>query len=146
MTHLTTPLIATIVLSAAVAMARPSAAQDLAVTFEGIKTPTGAIMVALFDSEATFDSANGQPLRSVAVPATSAQVQTVFKDLPAGRYGIKSFHDVDGDGKMATNPFGMPTEPFAFSNKATIMMGPPKWAEAAFSVDALVTTHIMAID
>lgn len=146
MTHFRTPLLATAVLTAAFVMVRPSAAQDLAVTFEGIKTPTGAIMVALFDSEAAFDGADGRPLRSVAIPATGARVQTLFKDLPAGRYGIKSFHDVDGDGKMATNPFGMPTEPFAFSNRATIMMGPPKWAAAAFSVDAPTTTHVMAID
>ena len=146
MTHFRIPLLAIALLTAGFVMVRPSAAQDLAVTFEGIKTPTGAIMVALFDSEAAFDGAGGKPLRSVAVPATGAQVQAVFKDLPAGRYGIKSFHDADGDGKMATNPFGMPTEPFAFSNKATVMMGPPKWAEAAFSVDAPTTTHIMAID
>ena len=68
MTHFRTPLLATAVLTAAFVMVRPSAAQDLAVTFEGIKTPTGAIMVALFDSEAAFDGADGRPLRSVAIP------------------------------------------------------------------------------
>ena len=51
-----------------------------------------------------------------------------------GRYGIKLFHDVDGDGVMATNIMGFPTEPFGFSNNAPVRMGPPDFAAAAFAV------------
>ncbi|WP_374468236.1 DUF2141 domain-containing protein [Phenylobacterium sp.] len=103
----------------------------LTVAFEGLKTPAGALMVALYDAEASFDR-GGKPLRALAVPVTGAAATARF-ELPAGRYGIKVFHDVDGDGRMGTNPFGIPTEPFAFSNNARGMMGPPKWAEAAFA-------------
>ena len=142
MTRFNTALIATALL----AMAQPSHAQDLTISFEGIKMPKGAIMVALFDSEAAFDGAAGKPMRMVAIPVTSGRAQTVIKGLPAGRYGVKSFHDVDGDGKMGANPFGMPTEPFAFSNNATGLMGPAKWAAAAFSVDAATVTHVITID
>ena len=34
------------------------------------------------------------------------------------------------------NPFGMPTEAFAFSNNAPASMGPATWADAAFEVTA----------
>jgi len=54
--------------------------------------------------------------------------------LPAGDYAIKAFHDVDGDGQMGKNPFGMPTEPFAFSNNAVGNMGPAQWGQARFTV------------
>ena len=56
----------------------------------------------------------------------------LFEDLPTGTYAMKAFHDVDGDGEMATNPFGMPTEPFAFSNNAVGNMGPAGWDRAQF--------------
>jgi uncharacterized protein (DUF2141 family) len=60
--------------------------------------------------------------------------------LAPGRYAIKSFHDIDGDNRMSTNPMGMPIEPFAFSNNARGNMGPPNWADSAFDI-AATTTH-----
>lgn len=128
----------------------PAAAQTapvaLTLAFEGIKAPKGAIMVALYDSEAAFDGSGGKPVRVTAVPATETRVQAEIRGLVPGRYGVKAFHDLDGDGKMGTNPFGMPTEPFAFSNNATGMMGPAKWSEAAFAVGAESAVHTIAID
>jgi uncharacterized protein (DUF2141 family) len=115
-----------------VAAAASAPAAKLEIAFTGIEAPTGAIMVALFDSEASYN--DGKPIRGVGVPVTKADAATLIEGLPAGRYAIKSFHDVDGDGKMDTNPFGMPTEPFAFSNNAAPSMGPAKWADAAFDV------------
>lgn len=128
----------------------PVAAQTapiaLTLAFEGIKTPKGAIMVALYDSEAAFDQPGGKTVQLAVVPATSARVQAEIKGLVPGRYGVKAFHDLDGDGKMGTNPFGMPTEPFAFSNNATGMMGPAKWSAAAFAVGVDPAIHTIAID
>ena len=49
---------------------------------------------------------------------------------------MKSFHDLNGNGRMDSNPFGMPTEPFAFSNNARGNMGPAPWSAAAFDVAA----------
>ncbi|MNR30585.1 hypothetical protein D3C85_1480510 [compost metagenome] len=63
-------------------------------------------------------------------------------DLPAGAYGMKAFHDVNGNGKMDTNPFGMPSEPFAFSNNAVGNMGPAKWDRARFEVSGATAQTI----
>ncbi len=41
---------------------------------------------------------------------------------------------MNGNGKMDTNPFGMPVEPYAFSNNAVGNMGPAKWDRARFEV------------
>jgi uncharacterized protein (DUF2141 family) len=51
------------------------------------------------------------------------------------------FHDVNGDGRMNTNPFGIPTEPYAFSNNARGQFGPASWADAVFTVEAAETTQ-----
>ncbi len=146
---ITAAAFATLMGSAASTAAAPAATiavspAALTISFTGLESKTGAIMVALFDSETAFD-ANGKPVREAMVPAEGATVEALFADLPAGRYGVKAFHDVDGDGKMATNPFGMPTEPFAFSNDAKGNMGPAKWADAAFIVSAGSTRRVITI-
>ena len=56
-----------------------------------------------------------------------------FDGLPDGDYAVRAFHDLNGDGKMNTNPFGMPTEPYAFSNNAVGNMGPASWDRAKFA-------------
>ncbi|MDP3853945.1 DUF2141 domain-containing protein [Phenylobacterium sp.] len=141
--QLTLAAFATVAIAAA--SPHPAAAQSaLTVAFEGIKTQKGAIMVALYDTEAAFDG--GKPVSVAMIPATAARVETKIAGLAPGRYAVKAFHDVDGDGKMGTNPFGMPTEPFAFSNNAVGMMGPAKWPAAAFMLDAASAAHTMTID
>ncbi len=118
----------------AIAAAAASEPAKVEVGFTGIELPQGAIMVALFDSEAGYDGEKALRVGMVKVSGNSATL--VFEGLPAGRYAIKSFHDINGDGKMGTNPFGMPTEPFAFSNNAVPNMGPARWSAAAFDVTA----------
>lgn len=93
---------------------------------------TGKIMVALYDTAEAYDG--GAPVRAAQVDVAAGARDAVFADLPAGDYAMEAFHDVNGDGRMNTNPFGMPTEPFAFSNNARGNMGPASWDRARFSV------------
>ena len=116
----------------------------LTVAFTGLASPTGTILLSVFDSEAAFDT-GGKPVRQAMIQANGATIETVLAGLRAGRYAIKAFHDLDGDMTMATNPFGMPTEPFAFSNNAVANMGPAKWADAAFTVTDGANRHSIVI-
>ena len=102
--------------------------------------PTGKVMVALYDSEAAYSG--GAPVAQAMVDVAAGQHSATFADLPAGDYAAKTFHDVDGDGKMNTNPFGMPTEPFAFSNNAHGNMGPARWDAAHFAASGAVAQTI----
>lgn len=120
--------------AAAFLLATPALAQSpdssVVLTFEtGVRT--GSVMVALYDSEAAYEG--GPAVARMAVPA-SGRVVARFENLPAGDYAMKAFHDVDGDGEMDANPFGMPTEPYAFSNNAVGNMGPARWDSARFVV------------
>lgn len=106
----------------------------LEVAFTGVEVQKGAIMFGVYDSEDAYNK--GTAVNGARVVADKADVAAMINGLPAGRYAIKAFHDIDGDGKMTTNPFGMPTEPFAFSNDAKGAMGPASWADAAFDLKA----------
>ena len=117
----------------------PADSTDIVFTFE-TGAQTGAAMVALFDSEESYGS--GQAVRGVAVDVSAGQTEATFRGLPAGDYAMRAFHDVNGDGEMNTNPFGMPTEPYAFSNNARGNMGPASWERARFAASGATTQSI----
>ena len=122
---------AALLLSAAPALAQ-TADNKVVLTFE-TGTRSGMVMVALYDTAAAFDARSAAPVAATAVSA-SGQVVATFENLPAGDYAVKAFHDVNGDGQMNMNPFGIPTEPYAFSNNAVGNMGPARWSAAHFAV------------
>ena len=126
-------LLLTAATAPALATMPQSADNKVVLTFE-TGARTGMVMVALYNSAASFDG--GGANRAVARTAISASghVIATFDNLPAGDYAVKAFHDVNGDGEMNTNPFGMPTEPYAFSNNAVGNMGPARWDRAHFAV------------
>lgn len=121
-------------------------ASTLTITFQGITQPTGEIRGQLFDSEAAYGGKGGQPVASFVIPVGGDSVSATVPGLKPGRYAVRAFHDVDGDGKMGANPFGIPTEPFAFSNDAKGAFGPAAWGDAAFEIGAGEAATAITID
>jgi len=132
---------APIAFAVAAVVSAPAFAADLTVAFPAA-APQGKIMVALFNSEANYGG-EGQPARYAVVEIAEGQNSIVFDNLPDGDYAVRAFHDLNSDGKMNTNPFGMPIEPYAFSNNAVGMMGPATWDKAKFTASG---TTVQSID
>lgn len=124
----------------------PSAARatTLVVTFTVTDAPGGAILLNLYDNEGAHDG-GGAPVAQAAVPVKDGQAIARFEGLAPGRYAIKAFHDLNGDGELNSNPFGMPIEPFAFSNNAPAQGGPARWQAASFAVDGGETATAITI-
>ena len=72
-------------------------AGDLNVIFSGLTAPTGTLMVGVYDSEAAF--AGGKPVAGERVVVSGPTASLKIGGLKPGRYAIKVFHDVDGDGR-----------------------------------------------
>jgi uncharacterized protein (DUF2141 family) len=121
-----------------------NAAAKLDVNFTGIEEKEGAILGVVFNSEDAYNG-KGAPVRQIMISADKTEVSTALEGLEPGVYAIKAFHDIDGDMKMSTNPYGMPIEPFAFSNNAVGNMGPAKWADAKFEVKPGANVHAIVI-
>ncbi|WP_211347347.1 DUF2141 domain-containing protein [Sphingorhabdus contaminans] len=121
-----------------------SSSAALNVSFTGIEEKEGAILGAVFNSEDAYNG-KGAPVRQIMISADKSEVATALEGLEPGVYAIKAFHDIDGDMKMSTNPYGMPIEPFAFSNNAVGNMGPAKWADAKFEVKPGANAHAIVI-
>ena len=143
----TLPIVLGLILSVATLApgARAADVTSLSVTFKGLKATTGAILFTVVNSEDAYND-KAPVVTQAVLPATADTVTHVMPGLAPGVYAIKAFHDVNGDGKMNANPFGIPTEPFAFSNNAAASMGPAKWAEARFEVKAGANTQTIDID
>lgn len=124
-------------------MAPSALASDLTVNVEGIEKAKGTIMLGLFD-QATYEDSGS--IHGANLKVEDDRVSVTFEGLAPGEYAVKLFHDVNDDGEMNTNPFGMPTEPFAFSNDARGRFGPAKWDAAKFTVSADGTIHTITMN
>ena len=122
--------------------AQAAGAAKLALTVTDITDAKGALMIAVYD-QAGYDA--DKPVAQAAIPVTGQTAAYSFDGLKPGKYGIKMFHDVDGDGQLGTNPFGMPVEPYAFSNNAKGQFGPASWQDAAFDVEG-ATSHSIKLN
>lgn len=139
MTRIST-LIAAIAASAFIAPI--ASAADLTIKVEGIAKAKGTIMLGLFD-EATYNGDGAVAGANLTVEG--GEVVASFADLTPGEYAVRLYHDVNDDGEMNTNPFGMPTEPYAFSNNAKGRFGPAKWDAAKFTVTAEGGVHTITM-
>ena len=120
-----------------------ASASDLTVNVEGIAQVQGSIMLGLFD-EASYNGDGAVNGANLAVEGESLTV--TFEGLEPGEYAVRLYHDLNDDGEMNTNPFGIPTEPYAFSNDAKGRFGPAKWDAAKFTVEADGTTHTITMN
>lgn len=106
---------------------------DIIVNVKGIKDQEGKIFIALFDSEENF---LGKRLGGGSKPVDGETLILTFKNMKKGTYAVSIFHDVNDNGKFDKNFMGIPNEPYAFSNDAKGMFGPPKFEECKFDVVA----------
>jgi uncharacterized protein (DUF2141 family) len=140
---LRTALLALAVVGCATAQS-PASADTATVTVEltGLQ-PRGQVLMQVFNSEESYRAGNGIAVRQIPVTGPTASV--VFSDVPTGQYAVRLFHDLNGNGELDTNPFGIPTEPFAFSNNARGSFGPATWQQAVFTLNAGENVHQIAV-
>ena len=125
-------LLVTTPVHAVVAPAAQGAQAALQIEVDASRT-TGQIAVAIYrDAESFRRSAN--PVRTLKLDRKGAVTSASVTGLPPGRYVIAAFQDADGDDKLSLNNFGIPREPFGFSNNARARFGLPSFDAAAFSL------------
>ncbi len=132
----------TIVLSllALQGFAQVLSAQTLTIEVRGIEKVKGQLYVAFYSSEDTFLK---KPLTGLRVEVTDTVLTIPCQGLPAGEYAFALFQDENGNGRLDTAAFGIPTEKSGFSNNAEGIMGPPSYDKCLF---CLQKDTLMVID
>ena len=104
---------------------------NVKVNIRNVRVQTGAVYVAIYRPDNNFPS--GKPLDGKQIVAGAKSVQTTFSVEP-GDYAIAVYHDENSNGKMDKRMFGIPKEPYGFSNNFRPVMSAPKFNECKFSV------------
>ena len=119
----------------ALASAPAAAAGELLVRVSGIASAAGEIGCSLFPAGAGFPM-DHRTARQVWTPADTQGVSCRFADVGEGRWAVAVSHDLNGNRKVDTNLFGLPTEAWGVSNNARPALRAPRFDEAAFKVTA----------
>jgi uncharacterized protein (DUF2141 family) len=116
---------------------------DLEIVAVGFKSGDGKVQIALYQAEEGRPFEGG-PFRQASVAIEKRKSTWVFERIPFGEYGVKIYHDENGNGELDTNFLGVPKEAYGFSNNARGTFGPPKDEKIKFSLrDARMRMEIM---
>jgi uncharacterized protein (DUF2141 family) len=107
---------------------------ELSLNFENQPLQNGKLMVAIFADAESFLS-DDKAFYKAAVDSDQLLDGSFKVTLPEGNYAVAVFLDLNGNGKLDSNIFRYPTEPYGFSNNPKSTFGPPPFKDAAFSIN-----------
>ncbi len=106
-----------------------------------IKDLSGKEVVVRIYDEAGFAKTH---LYKQSKAGTKAQLSFVFH-LPAGKYAVTVYHDLNSNGELDRKFYGPPKEPAAFSNNYT-PFGPPRFSSCAIEVKPGYNNTLIALE
>lgn len=112
------------VLSALVMVVHPAQAQTCAnVEVQNVRPDQGMLMIAAYADAASFNKA---PVTALQMRPSAAAMTFALCGLAGGSVALTLYQDLNGNGKLDSNAFGIPTEPWGASGKP-VAMSAPTW-------------------
>ena len=121
------------------------AQNTISVTVTNIEKAEGNVEISLYNQAEAFPHTKGR-FKTSTTTVSGNSVTYSFKNVPNGKYAIALFHDVNANGSMDKNIFGIPKEPYGFSNNIVPKMSAPKFDQCAFSVNGATNISIKLIE
>jgi uncharacterized protein (DUF2141 family) len=125
-----TQLIAIAMLLASLSAFKEEDKGTLKVSLSNIKE-TGKIHVAVYRSGEDFPNQKLK-VKSLLGEGINGKCELSFDEIPFGVYAIAVYQDVNGNGQLDKGMFGIPDEPFAFSNNFRPRFGGPSFEKCKF--------------
>ena len=153
MSALTAALTCALAMTSVAAFAQPApqapaaGAATLTVNVVGMHNSKGQVVCLLYAGGVGFPGKPEKAVSKLTVPIANEASTCTFLNVAPGDYAIELFQDENSNGKLDTNFLGIPTEGFGASNDAPERFGPPKYADARFTVtgDQTMTIHMVYI-
>ena len=124
----------------------PESTGNLIVDISGFPSSEGFAMVALHNSEASYQDGEVSAFGKIQIKLVEKKVQVVFTNLAFGGYGVSLFHDENANGKMDKNAMGIPKEAYGFSNNAKGLFGKPSYQKVMFQLNSAETQIAIKLD
>ena len=102
---------------------------ELTLIIEDVKDFEGEFMIAVYDKAENFTD---KPLSNMKKAVKSEESQKIGLKIPYGTYSVAIFQDMNDNGELDKNFFGVPKEAFGFTNKSISGMGKPSFEETKF--------------
>lgn len=90
------------------------------------------IYIAIYDNHKSF--LNPKKAKYAYVVDSNKEDIYIIENISPGDYAVAIFQDINGNGKIDTFFFGIPKEPYGFSNNARKLMGPPSFKDCKFQI------------
>ena len=104
------------------------------IKIKNIQTLEGNLVIGIFDKKENF------PIDGLQFKKTTLKVDanemTYSVELPSQKeYALAIFHDRNADGFIDRNWFGIPLEPYGFSNNIRPTLSAPEFEKVKFRLD-----------
>ena len=105
----------------------------LQITVNNLENIKGKLKVCLTDKKEDFLK---QCEHSTTVAVTNNTISLEIANIKTGIYSISLFHDENNNGVLDTKGFfGIPSEPYGFSNNPSTTFGPPSFEKCTFLIN-----------
>jgi len=125
------------VFSAAAIVAAPARAQGatpagcVQLEVQNVRAEQGMLMVAAYGDAGSFNKA---PLVATQLRAGAATMSFALCGVSGSSLALTLYQDLNGNGKLDANAFGVPSEPWGASGKQAAMTA-PSWDSSAVALD-----------
>jgi len=109
---------------------------DLIVDISGFPSSDGFAMVALSNSEESYEGGETSVVAKAKARVIDQKAQVIFANLSYGSYGVSVYHDENTNGKMDSNLMGIPKEAYGFSNNAKGFFGKPSYKDVVLQLNS----------
>ena len=111
----------------------PNTTHTVRITVTNFENIKGKLQLCLTDKKEDFLK---QCEYATAVTVTNNTISVEIANIKTGVYSISLFHDENNNGVLDTKGFfGIPSEPYGFSNNPSTTFGPPSFEKCAFLID-----------
>jgi len=120
--------------------------KPLTIAVQQLKNTTAGIYVAVYKNTQDFGKTDKIYRGAKIVPNGKTRATVDIPDLEYGIYAIAVYQDINGNGKLDTGLFGIPKEPYGFSNNFKPVFSGPTFEKCRFTYseqNALVTINIL---
>lgn len=107
---------------------------QLIIDVQNIKEVKGQLRVGLYKPCDNFPT-GCKPIANQIVAVKGSSTRLTFT-VPPGDYAVALFHDVNDNGQMDKKMFGIPKEPYGFSNNYRPRVSAPNFNDCRVNVDA----------
>lgn len=119
---------------------------DVKVIITNVKQDKGNILIGIYDVPNDYlKDGKAYSFTTHKVKANGSQTEVILKDIPKGTYAISLCQDVNSDKKCNTNFFGIPQEPYGFSNGYNKSLSKPSFNDCKFEVNENKTVKVQLI-